>query len=78
MFLPSHVAPQAVPPPVPPHADRVPWGDPMTALHLPTEPLTSHAWHCPAHAVSQHTPSTQLPEPHSALVPHAVPLALVQ
>ena len=56
---PSHVGPQLVPTPVPLHADRVPWGSPITAEQVPTWPPTSHAWHWPLHAESQHTPSTQ-------------------
>ena len=45
-------------------AGRVPRGLPDVARHVPS-PLTSQASHCPAQAVLQHTPSTQLPEPHS-------------
>ena len=33
--------------------------DPVVGEHLPTFPGLSHAWHCPLHALSQQTPSTQ-------------------
>jgi hypothetical protein len=78
VLVPSQRAPQVVPAPLPPHAERAPCGMPSTAVHLPTLPPTSQAWHCPPHALSQHTPSTQLPEPHSALDAQGVALALVQ
>jgi hypothetical protein len=39
-----------------------------TVLHVPTEPLRSHAWHWPAQARSQQTPSMQCPEEHSVSV----------
>jgi hypothetical protein len=35
---------------------------------------TLHASHAPAHAVLQHTPSTQLPDWHSVAPPHTTPL----
>ena len=38
---------------------------------MPTLPPTSHASHWPMHAVLQHTPSTQLPLPHSVSFTHA-------
>jgi len=78
VVTPSQVGPHLVPAPVPEHAGRVPWGAPTTAVHLPTLPPTSHAWHAPPQAVSQQTPSTQLPDPHSEPAVHAVPLAFVQ
>src|SRR5438128_506911 len=37
-------------------------------------PLTSQAWHCPVHAVSQHTPSTQRLVAHWLERPQACPL----
>src|SRR5262245_37236328 len=55
---------------------RVPCGLPTTGLQVPTEPVTSQAWHWPPQATSQHTPSTQNPEPHSALDPQAMPIGL--
>jgi len=45
--------------PVPPQAVRVASGAPVTALHLPTEPVSLHDSHCPSHFWSQHTASTQ-------------------
>ncbi len=32
--------------------------------HVPTSPGRLHAWHVPAHALLQHTPSTQFPPAH--------------
>ena len=33
---------------------RALWGGPLaTGEHLPSDPLTSHAWHAPVHALSQ-------------------------
>jgi hypothetical protein len=70
---PSQRAPQVVPEPVPLHIGRPPTGVPITLLHVPTEPLTLHAWHWPAHDELQQTPSTHWPEPHSEPAAHAVP-----
>jgi hypothetical protein len=39
---------------------------------------TLHALHEPAHALLQHTPSTQLPEVHSKAVLQAAPFDLVE
>ena len=72
--VPSHVGPQLVPAPAPVHAPRVPWGMPSTVTHVPSFPVTSHASHFPPHALSQQSPSTQLPETHSREAPQAVPL----
>lgn len=63
---PSHVARAQISTSVLGHALREPWGSPFTATHLPTLPGTSHASHVPEQAESQHTPSMQLPESHSA------------
>jgi hypothetical protein len=41
--LPSHAPPQALPSVT--HAWRAPCGEPITVLHVPTWPGTSHAWH---------------------------------
>jgi hypothetical protein len=41
-FVPSHWALHF---PVPPHAARGLTGSPLTALHLPTDPLSLHDWH---------------------------------
>jgi hypothetical protein len=60
---PSHWAWQA---PVPPQGVRGLSGLPLMALHLPTEPASSHDSHWPSQALSQHTPSTQYPVEHSA------------
>jgi hypothetical protein len=69
--LPSQVPPQAVPSEA--QAWRDPCGAPTTVVHVPALPATSHAWHCPAHAELQHTPSLQKPLAHSlaALQPAA-------
>ena len=55
-----------------PQVPCVPCGSPLaTLVQVPTEPATSHATHAPVlQAVSQHTPSTQLPPAHSALRAH--------
>jgi hypothetical protein len=60
------------------HAARGATGAPVTGEQVPTCPVRLHAWHCPVHAPSQHTPSTQLPEPHSALDEHVVPRSFEQ
>jgi hypothetical protein len=40
--------------PAPTHAGRVPCGCPDgTCMQAPGFPVTSHAWHCPAHAELQ-------------------------
>jgi len=53
---PSQTPAQALPSEA--HACRAPWGAPITFVHVPAEPGTSQAWHCPLQAVAQHTPST--------------------
>lgn len=63
--------------PVPPQAARGLTGSPLMVLHLPTEPVSLHDWHCPAHLPSQQTPSTQLPEVHCVLVEQFTPLSRV-
>jgi hypothetical protein len=64
---PLHVPPQMA---SPPHAGRL---VPLAACgasrfgtgeHVPALFVTSHASHCPLHAWSQHTPSTQYPLVH--------------
>jgi hypothetical protein len=55
-FVPSH---WPVQPPDPAHAVRGLTGLPVMVVHVPTEPLAAHDWHCPVHAPSQQTPSTQ-------------------
>ena len=35
------------------------WGTPETPVHVPTEPLTSQAWHWPVQVELQQTPSVQ-------------------
>jgi hypothetical protein len=47
--------------PSPEHAARPGAGAPETALQVPTFPCALQIWHCPVHAVSQHTSSTQCP-----------------
>jgi hypothetical protein len=46
----------------------------MVGEQVPTEPELSQASHWPSQAVLQHTPSTQLPDAHSAVIVHAPPL----
>jgi len=41
------------------HAERAPCGVPVAGVHVPSLPVMSHASHCPSHALSQQTPSTQ-------------------
>jgi hypothetical protein len=60
--------------PLPAHAARPPCGAPLTVVQVPSEPGTSHAWHCAPQVVLQQTPSTQLPERHAADALHACPL----
>jgi hypothetical protein len=48
------------------HACLPPFGSPVVALQVPTWPTSAHDAHCPVHALSQHTPSTQKPLPHCA------------
>ena len=62
MFVPLQAPPQEVPSLA--QAARAPWGAPFVAVHVPTLPATSHAWHCPPQATLQHTPSTHCPVPH--------------
>jgi len=53
------------------HAVRVPCGaSPFRGEQIPLRPATSHAWHCPVHAVSQQYPSTQFPVGHVVPVVH--------
>jgi hypothetical protein len=53
---------------------RAPWGAPLVMMEqVPRKPATSQATQLPEQAVSQHTPSTQRPEPHSDAVVHVVP-----
>jgi hypothetical protein len=67
--IPSHTGAQTMSAPA--HAPRAPCGVPVTAMHVPVCPDTSHASHWPAQALLQQTPSTQLPDGHSR---HAPPL----
>jgi len=60
--MPSHCPPQLLP--SDPQTGRVPCGAPVTGVHEPSTPETLHASHCPLHAPSQHTPSTQCPLVH--------------
>ena len=60
---------------VPPHspAGSVPTG---MLVHVPTVPIRLQATQVVTQVVSQQTPSTQLPEMHSAPMPQVSPLAL--
>jgi hypothetical protein len=70
--VPLHVPPQAEPSLT--HAVRGATGAPVTGEHFPfVAPL--HAAHWSVQVVSQHTPSTQLPDVHSLAAPHATPSA---
>lgn len=71
MFVPLHAPPHDEPSVA--HAGRPPTGLPVTGEHLPADPGRLHAWHCPPHPVSQHTPSTQLPLTHPSAFVHAAP-----
>jgi hypothetical protein len=73
--MPSHSPPHVVPSPA--QAFPVPCGAPVTALHRPSEPLTSQASHCPAHALLQQTPSMQKSLAHSLLLSHEAPSGVV-
>jgi hypothetical protein len=75
---PSHASAAHTSAPPSAHAGRAPCGSPSTGAHLPSKPGTSQAWHWPPHAASQHTPSTQLPEPHSLASEQLAPLLFVQ
>jgi len=48
---------------------------PLTGAQVPTLPRAVQVSHSPSQAVSQHTPSTQLPLPHSAEVVQAPPFS---
>jgi hypothetical protein len=68
--LPAHV-------PVPAHAARPPLGAPLINLHVPTLETSLHDSHCPVHARSQHTPSTQKsPAAQAPAEKHSAPLAI--
>jgi hypothetical protein len=54
---------------------RVPCGGPTTVVHAPSSPGTSHASHCAPHALSQQTPSTQLPDRHVRPAAQPTPFA---
>jgi hypothetical protein len=71
--LAVQVAPHIVPAPV--HAARCPCGSPFTCEHRPCVAATSHAWHCPVHAVLQQKPSTQKPVSHWSPAVQAAPIA---
>jgi hypothetical protein len=75
LVVPSHAPPHGAAP-LPVHAPRVPCGCPLgTLLHVPIAPATSHAWHCPPHALLQQNPSMQLPDVHCVPLVHACPFA---
>ena len=70
---PSHLLPHVVPAPTPPHAERDPTGVPVVAMQLPEVLQYSH---CPPHALSQQTPSTQVsPLTHWLVAVHVPPAA---
>lgn len=75
----EHVVGQVAPIPwhkYTPHVVRLPWGAPVTLVHVPKLPETSQASHELPHVALQQYPSTQLPELHScAPVGHVLPFA---
>jgi hypothetical protein len=61
--------------PTPAHEARPPCGRPdVTAVHKPGRVTMSQASHCPEHARSQHTPSTQKPVRHCAPLEQGCPM----
>ncbi len=60
------------------HAERVPCGNPVTGVHVPSLPVTLHASHWPSQALSQQAPSMQRPLAHSSFVPHVEPFRFRQ
>lgn len=65
---------------LPPHtfvefaqSGRWPRGVPLIGTHVPSLPLSPHASHCPVHAESQQTKSTQWPLAQVASLWHATP-----
>jgi hypothetical protein len=76
-LLPSHVAFAQSVASLASHGARVsPCGGPVTGVHAPALPATLHASHCPSHAWSQQTWSTQCPLAHSVPVVQPVELLL--
>lgn len=79
----AHVAPpwhsvsaaQRVAQPATPHTYAPHAGSGAPAESGRHAPVASHAWHGASHAASQHTPSEQWPEPHSAPAAHGSPSA---
>jgi len=47
-----------------------------TGQHVPNRPVWLHETHAPLHSSEQHTPSTQKPDSHSALVAQLMPFIL--
>jgi hypothetical protein len=65
-----------VPQEAPPMSLQMPAGsvEPVeTFVQTPSVPLMAHDWHAPVHALSQHTPCAQKPEPHSLAAEHEAP-----
>jgi hypothetical protein len=77
-LVPSQASTLQTSPPPSAQAARLPCGAPLTPEHFPSTPLTSHASHCPVHAPSQHTPSTQYPEAQSPLAAQVWPSCFTQ
>jgi hypothetical protein len=74
VVVPLQVPAQAVPSVA--QAGLPPVGAPVTGEQVPALPETVQEPHCPVQAVSQQTPSTQLPEAHWSAAVQAVPLVL--
>src|SRR5690606_22699667 len=71
MLAPSQLPPQAEPSLA--QAGRSPTGAPTVAVHVPSEPGASQRAHCPSHADSQQTPSTQRRLSQASSYEQAVP-----
>jgi hypothetical protein len=75
-LLPSQEPAQAVPSVA--QAARPPCGRPLvTVVQVPTLVATSQAWHCPAQATLQQTPSTHWPLVQALAPAQAWPLAFL-
>ncbi len=66
-FVPHAAAPLSL------HSPRGSTLSAATVRQRPGEPGNAQEWQVPVQAVSQHTPSTQNPEAHSAAPPHGNP-----
>lgn len=75
-LVPEHRSSTSQPPPAAARQTRLgPRSEHVPSVAAPC--ATLHASHAPLHAVSQHTPSTQLFEVHSVPIVHATPLVFL-